>query len=312
LVCARFPRVVENEVMFFLAGPTSVGKTDIAWQVAEQIEAEIIGADALQVYAGLEILTAKPPPDVLARIPHHLIGEIPLTRAFDVAQYIELARARTDKLEARERRILVVGGTGLYMRALTRGLADLPRADRQTRTELEELPLDELRTRLERLDPVGAKRIDVKNPRRLIRALEVCVLTGKPFSSFQEEWQQPPKQVGILLTRSRDDLYRRINGRTERMFAEGVIDEVRSLCDIGPTAAQTIGLREIQMLLRGEISKAECISQIQQATRRYAKRQLTWFKREPMLEEINLTNFPDSQRVAEVISQKFLSAIQDD
>lgn len=298
--------------MFFLVGPTAVGKTDLACRVAEQIAAEIIGADAFQVYAGLDILTAKPSPDALARIRHHLISEVSLTRSFDVAQYVEMARACSEEITARRKRVLVVGGTGLHVRALTRGLSDLPHADREIRAELETLSLAELQARLEMLDPIGATRIDFKNPRRLIRAIEVCVLMGKPFSSFQKEWQQTPNHTGILLTRDREDLYDRINQRTEQMFAEGVLEEVRNLREIGPTAAQTIGLREIQMLLRDGISEAECISRIQQATRRYAKRQLTWFKREPMLEEINLTNFSDSQRVVEVISQKFLSAIQDD
>ena len=279
---------------FVIAGPTGVGKSALAVAVAEQCGGEIVGADAFQVYRGLDLLTAKPAPELRARVPHHLIGAIPLTQAFDVAQYLTAARSCCDEIRARGRVAIVCGGTGLYLRALTRGLADLPTADPTLRAELEQLPLAELTRRLAALDPVSAERIDAKNPRRVIRALEVCVLTGRPFSSFRKQWDAAPSAAcGVCLDRDRHELYSRIDARTEAMFAAGVEEEVRAASEIGATAAQTLGLREVRALLSGEMSRPECIAAIQQATRRYAKRQLTWFRREPSLETVNLTGATD-------------------
>jgi tRNA dimethylallyltransferase len=159
-------------------------------------------------------------------------------------------------------------------------LADLPPADAALRAELEQQPLSELVRRLRERDPEGAKSIDRRNPRRVIRALEVTLLTGRPFSSFREQ-TEPLKQVcGFVTTRDRDELYWRIDARVQEMFARGVAEEVRSVPALSATAAQAIGWREIQTLLAGGISEAECIVRIQQQTRNYAKRQLTWFRRE--------------------------------
>jgi tRNA dimethylallyltransferase len=155
---------------------------------------------------------------------------------------------------------------------------------------------------LRALDPIGAERIDAQNRRRLVRAVEVCLLTGKPFSEKRTEWNETPPANGILLERDRAELYARINQRVEEMFAAGVVDEVRAAKDIGPTAEKTLGLREIQALIAGEISRAECIAKIQQATRRYAKRQLTWFRRQTNFPSLNLSAHDPAEAV-ELISQ---------
>ena len=192
---------------FIIAGPTAVGKSDIAVAVAERTGGEIVGADAFQVYRGLDILTAKPSPALLARVPHHLVGEIPLTRPWDVAQWLAAARERIADIHARGRRALVVGGAGLCIRALTRGLATLPPASPELRASLGALSLSEMQRRLAELDPEGARRIDLKNPRRVIRALEVCLLTGRPFSSFREQWDSAASDwKGVILTRGRAEL----------------------------------------------------------------------------------------------------------
>jgi tRNA dimethylallyltransferase len=258
-------------------------------QLAERLGGEIVGADAFQVYAGLPILTAQPSAEERGRVPHHLVGVIPLTQSFDVAQYLVLARATMDEIRARGRVPIIVGGTGLYLRALLRGLADLPPADEALRAELSARPLPELQAELKERDPIGAGFIDLQNPRRVIRALEVCRLTGRPFSSYRREWQQTanPEFRGYVLTRERDELYRRIDARVEAMFREGVEDEVAALGEIGATAGQVLGLREIRERLAGRLTRAECIAAIQQATRRYAKRQLTWFAKEPALQPID-------------------------
>ena len=281
---------------FFLAGPTAVGKTEAALAVAEACNGEIVGADAFQVYRGLDILTAKPSPEALARVPHHLVGTVALAEAFNVARYLEAAQAAIADIRRRGRLPIVVGGTGLYLRALTRGLSDIPPARPDLRAELASTPLPKLLERLQALDPEAAAAIDTRNPRRVLRALEVCLATGKPFSSFRQEWERQPPFHGVLLERSREELYARIDHRTHAMFAEGVVEEVRAALaagGVGSTAEQVIGWREITALLRGELTQAEAIAAIQQSTRRYAKRQLTWFHREPMLTPFSLTHTSD-------------------
>lgn len=259
--------------------------------VAERCGGEIVSADAFQVYEGLEILTAKPAPALRARVPHHLVGEIPLMQSFDVAQYLRLAQERIAAIRARDRIPIVVGGTGLYLRTLTHGLADLPPADPDLRTRLDAQTTDELVRQFAALDPAGHERLDLQNRRRVIRALEVCILTGRPFSSFREQWSIPPvSATGVILNRPREELHHRIDRRTEAMFAAGVVDEVRAAGPVGPTASQTLGWREIGALLAGTMSQLDCVREIQQSTRRYAKRQLTWFRREPHLEWIDLAD----------------------
>ncbi len=301
--------------MFFLVGSTGVGKSEIAVGVAERCGAEIVGADAFQVYAGLDILTARPSRDLLERAPHHLIGTIPLTENFDVEKYRKAALETIREIVARGKRALVVGGTGLYVRALTRGLAELPAADAALRAELEALSLEELQLRYAKLDPAGATKIDSRNPRRLVRAIEVCVLTGQPFSSFQKEWKTDESSVkGVLLLRERDDLYSRIDRRVIEMFRSGLLDEVRATGEVSMTASQAIGLREARACLNGEITEAEAIARIQQATRRYAKRQLTWFRREASLQPFHLSTVSHLDSIISPIARllKDASAIADD
>jgi tRNA dimethylallyltransferase len=281
----------------YLAGPTAVGKSELAVALAERLNGEIIGADAFQVYRGLDILTAKPNRETLSRIPHHLIGEISLAETFDVARYRTLAIDRINDIARRARTPIVVGGTGLYIRSLTHGLAELPPPGETLRSDLAQQPLEELLSRLERLDPVAFQQVDRRNPRRVIRALEVCLLTGRPFSSFREQWSQSPEVRAVLLNRDREKLYSRIDLRTLDMFAAGVVDEVKAVGEIGPTASQAIGFREIRELLAGRMTQSECIAQIQQQTRNYAKRQLTWFRKEPAFQMIELSNHESFEAV---------------
>lgn len=291
--------------LFIIAGPTAVGKSALAAIVAERCGGEIVSADAFQVYRGLDILTAKPAPELRARVPHHLIGEIPLQQSFDVAQFLSLARERITAIRHRGRIPIIVGGTGLYLRALTHGLADLPGSDAALRAEFESQPLDELCRQLVELDPVGFTQIDRQNRRRVIRALEVCRLTGRPFSSFREQWNQSATEAsGVLLTRVREELNERIDRRAETMFAEGVVEEVRAAGEPGPTSGQTLGWREIRALLNGEMTRAACIAAIQQATRRYAKRQMTWFRREPHLQTVDISAHSNLAELAEHLAQR--------
>lgn len=284
--------------VFFMVGPTAVGKSDVAAEVARQTDAEVLSADAFQVYRGLDLLTAKPDAATLAKVRHHLIGIVPLCEPMNAEKY----RAAAEKIITRGRPIVVVGGTGLYVRALTHGIATLPGANPKLREKLEGTTSDELFRSLRTLDPAGAEGIDRQNRRRLVRAVEVCLLTGKPFSSERREWNETAPADGVLLGRDREQLYTRINQRVEEIFAAGVVDEVRAAKNIGPTAEKTLGLGEIQALIAGKISEAECIARIQQATRRYAKRQLTWFRRQTNFPSLNLSAH-DPAKAIELISE---------
>ncbi len=289
----------------FITGPTAVGKSEIAIEVAERCNGEIVGADAFQIYAGLDILSAKPSPAERRRVPHHLVDVVYVSQNFDVAQYLDAARTCIAEIRSRKKLPVVVGGTGLYLRALTRGLSDLPKADASLRAKLDAAPLEELQQQYTALDPEGATRIDLKNKRRLVRAIEVCILTGKPFSNFRDEWETPPENItAFLLTRDREDLLERIDRRVVEMFRNCAIDEVRRLSDAGPTASQAIGFREIRALLAGELDERACIARVQQATRRYAKRQLTWFRREPFFESISLSQNTGMESAVELIVRR--------
>ena len=283
---------------FFVVGPTAVGKSAIAAEVAQRLGVEIVSADAFQVYRGLDLLTAKPDAATLAKAPHHLIGVVPLSEEMNAEKFRALAEA----IIQRGKPVIVVGGTGLYVKALTHGLAKLPGADAKIREKLEGATTGELLRSLQALDPNGAETIDRRNRRRLIRAVEVCLLTRKPFSSQRVEWTQSLPENGVLLSRDRAELYARINHRVEAMFAAGVVEEVRAVKNLGASAEQALGLREIRALVAGEISQAECIARIQQATRRYAKRQLTWFQRQTNFSPLNLSAHRTSEAV-ELISQ---------
>jgi len=284
--------------VFFIVGPTAVGKSEIAAEVARRTGAEVLSADAFQIYRGLDLLTAKPDRETLAKAPHQLIGIVSLSEEMNVEKFREAA----DAIVVRGKPLVVVGGTGLYVMALTHGLATLPPADQQLREKLERTTTEEMFRSLRALDPIGAEKIDRHNRRRVIRAVEVCLLTGKPFSAQRTEWNETAPANGIVLERDRTELYARINQRVEEMFAAGVVDEVRAAKNIGRTAAQALGLREIQALIAGEISQAECVARIQQATRRYAKRQLTWFRGQTNFPSLNLSAHDPAEAV-EIISQ---------
>ena len=276
---------------FLIIGPTATGKSSLAVEFAERAGGEIVSADAFQVYSGLDILSAKPAPELRARVPHHLIGEVPLAARFDAGQWRKRAAQCIADIAARGRVPVVCGGSGLYIRALTHGLAEMPAADADLRAALEKEPLPALAARLRSLDP--GSTVDMKNPRRVVRALEVCILTGRPFSSFRTGWEGDSPFGGVILTRAREELHARIAARTLAMFESGVVEEVAVAGEIGPTAGQMLGLREIRELLAGRMTRAECVEAIQGATRNYARRQLTWFRKERGCQWIDLTEASD-------------------
>jgi len=285
---------------FFIVGPTATGKSELAADVACGIGAEIVSADAFQIYRGLDLLTAKPDASTLTKVPHNLIGTMLLQEEMNAEKYRRVASRAIEEIQSRGKIAIVVGGSGLYIKALTHGLAPLPQFDPKLRETLNAMSLDELRSRLIELDSKAAGKIDMKNRRRVVRALEICLLTGKPASAQPKEWTvaagadrgEPGSTIpatGIFVFRDRGELYARINQRVEGMFENGVIEEVRAAGEVSATASQMIGFREIRQLLNGEMSIPQCVAAIQQATRRYAKRQLTWFRRQTNFSPLNLS-----------------------
>jgi tRNA dimethylallyltransferase len=299
--------------VFFIVGPTATGKSELGADVAREVNAEIVSADAFQIYRGLDLLTAKPDRSTLAKVPHYLIGTMSLSEEMNAEKYRRAATRAIDEIHARGKLAIVVGGSGLYIKALTHGLAPLPKSEPKLREKLNAMSLDELRSQLIELDPNFARKIDTKNRRRLVRALEICLLTGKPASEVAAGVGlsavalakaddsglpgSPIPATGVFVFRDREELYARINQRVEAMFEKGVIEEVRASGATSATALQMIGLREIRELLEGRMSLLQCTAQIQQATRRYAKRQLTWFRRQTKFLPLNLSLLSHNEAV---------------
>ncbi len=264
-----------------LAGPTAVGKTDLAIRVAQSLQTDIIGGDAFQLYQGLDILTGKPTPTQLLVVPHHLVGVLPLTECCDAHKYAVLARQTIEAANRRGIIPLVVGGSGFYLQALEGQMSQLPGANLELRQSLSRLSTPELLRDLEIRDAVASNRIDRNNRRRIIRALEVCLSSGKPFSSFLEKTTPDPAMAQIVLELPRAVLRERISRRVDQMFEQGVVEEVAAVRAIGPTASKAIGFALIRSLLTGAMDTLTCREAIKQQTRAYAKRQMTWFRRQP-------------------------------
>jgi tRNA dimethylallyltransferase len=309
--------------VFFLVGPTAVGKTPQAVELAEKFDAEIVNADALQIYRGLDILTAKPDLKTRRRVRHHLLDQVSLGETMSALRFRELAWAALADIHSRKKNAIVVGGSGLYLKAIMYRLDDVPPPDPKLREELSGLSVGELSMRLETLNPQLAARTDLKNSRRVIRAIEIASGStvipslSRGMSRRYGKASMPPSFApsrtgvcarddapdypGVVLIRDRDDLYRRINERVQAMFRNRVEDEVRAASDVGSTAASALGLKEIRALLAGQISLESCIAKIQQATRRYAKRQLTWFRHQTTFPQLNLTPFSHRDAVRALI-----------
>jgi len=311
------PPSASSHLPIFIAGPTAIGKSEIALALAEQLGGEIISADSMQVYRGLDIGTAKPSSAERARVPHHLIDICELTEAFDAAQFIRLAQKAVEEIQARGRVPVFCGGTGLYFKAFLSGLGEAPSANPELRAELEAASFEALLRELRERDPEAYEKIDKQNPRRVIRAVEVIRLTGKKFSEQRAEWKvgssrcndlggrpQGPAQRAVptihCFTRQPADLHARINIRVDEMFSRGLVDETRELLKRGleqnQTAMQAIGYRQVVEHLRGGCSLAETIEQVKIRTRQFAKRQLTWFRRQldPEWIELKPDDSPDT------------------
>lgn len=276
----------------FIVGPTGAGKSALAMAVAERSNCEIVNADSRQFYRGMDLGTAKPSAADQARVPHHLIDVRNPDESLDVAEYAQLARAAIEEIAARGRNPLVVGGSGLYLRVIRGGIFSGPAASPEIRDRLAKSAAEQgvarLHDRLREVDPEAANRIGVNDLYRIVRALEVFELTGETISAHQTRHRfadigYDTLTVGVEVERKK--LYDAIDTRFDAMVAAGLVEEVRALVAAGYSPEQpplsTIGYKQIAAYLRGEIALDEAIAQAKQESRRLAKRQLTWFRREP-------------------------------
>ncbi len=298
-----------------IVGPTASGKTGVALVLAEILGGEIISADSRQIYRFLDVGTAKPTPAQRGLIRHHFIDELNPDEEFNAGRFGEMGRKAVDQIFARGRLPIVAGGSGLYIRSLIDGLFEGPGADPEFRDLLEDRirrgGLPDLLEELRRLDPVTASRIDPTKPRRVVRALEVIHATGRSLSSHQSapkiELSFVPVLFGLLWERK--DLYRRIDSRCDRMLSGGLLEEAASLQQRGYgmnlNALNTVGYKEAFALLRGELSPGEMPAEFRKNSRRYAKRQMTWFRRDGRVRWIGMNEQRVEGDVAGEIAREF-------
>lgn len=303
--------------LILIVGPTAVGKTELAIQLAERLNGEIVSADSRLFYRGMDIGTAKPTREELARVPHHLIDIADPDEILSLAVFQQKARETIADIHTRKKMPLLVGGTGQYIRAVTEGW-NPPEVepDERLRNELEKLKSEKgiywLHERLRNLDPVAAEKVDPRNYRRTIRALEVILTTGRKFSEQRGQSESPYHLITVGLTRPRPELYERVDQRIDAMFANGFLEEVKTLLDRGyspslPTMS-AIGYRECIRVISGEISEEQAKPEIKRTTRIFVRRQANWFKES----DPKIKWFKAEQGVIEPIESYLRSVIKDD
>ena len=296
--------------LIFLVGPTASGKSQVALALAKKISAEIISCDSMQVYQGMDILTSKVTRVFRRKIPHHLIDIISPDKEYNVALFCKETRKQIKEILRRGKKVLLVGGTGLYILSLIDGIFKLKSQDKLLRRKLsleaQKSGSRTLHARLQKCDPPAAAKIHPHDTRRIIRALEVFYTTGKPISALQKEKQglKDEYEVAVFgLNMPRSQLYQRIDARVDRMLAKGLVKEVRKLLKfkLSKTARAALGIKEISGYLDGLYDLACARRLIKQNTRRYAKRQLTWFRKDKRITWIDITDKEKPQETARKI-----------
>lgn len=300
--------------LLIIAGPTGVGKSDLAVKLAQKLDGEIISCDSMQIYRGMDIGSAKITSEEMAGVPHHLLDIMDPTEQFSAAQYQELALNKIKEIQTRGKLPIMTGGTGLYINAVIYPL-EFTAADRSDaiRAKFEAYESTHGREALHRLleaqDPISAKRIHPNNVKRVIRALEVQEMTGQPFSSYGQE-KQLREDLNIFyywISRDREKLYERINQRVDLMMAQGLLAEVEGLKKAGlertAQSMQGIGYKELLDYLEGDISLKEAVDQIKQGSRNYAKRQMTWFRNEKNSIELSREQMTDQEIMFRIESE---------
>lgn len=273
--------------LIVLIGPTGVGKTELSLSIAEHFHTSIISADSRQLYADLKIGTASPTPDQLARVTHYFVGTLQLAEYYSAAQYEADVLAELEKLFQVHEVVVLTGGSMMYVDAICKGIDDIPTVDSETRELMiqryEEEGLEKLCAELKLLDPEYYKIVDLKNPKRVLHALEICYMTGKTYTSFRTRSpkERPFRIIKIGLTRDREELYDRINRRVDMMMQEGLLEEARRVYPSKHlNSLNTVGYKEMFQYLDGEWTLDFAIEKIKQNSRIYSRKQMTWFKRD--------------------------------
>ena len=297
-----------GKTLIVLIGPTGVGKTDLSIRIAEKYNSPIISADSRQLYSELKIGTAAPSEEYLKRIKHYFVETLKLTDYYSAAQYESDVMELLDALFKNHDTILLTGGSMMYIDAICKGIDDIPTVDSETRRMMmekyENEGLERLCSELKLLDPEYYSIVDLKNPKRVIHALEICYMTGKTYTSFRtgNKKQRPFNILKIGLSRDRDELYERINRRVDIMISEGLIDEVKSVYKYKElNSLNTVGYKEIIQYLDGNWTLDYAIDKIKQNSRIYSRKQMTWFKRD---NEINWFNPDNEEDIMEFIESK--------
>ncbi|MDE6140178.1 MAG: tRNA (adenosine(37)-N6)-dimethylallyltransferase MiaA [Alistipes sp.] len=301
---------IDRPTLIVVVGPTGSGKTDLSIRIAQHYAAPILSTDSRQMYIGMPIGTAQPTPEQLNCVEHHFIADRTPDREFNCGQYEIEALARLDELFATRKYVVAVGGSGLYIQALCEGMDELPQADNDLRQtlhqRLEHEGLQSLVDQLRQLDPKCCDTIDIRNHARVMRALEVCLLSGRPYSEQRigQRRERPFRIIKIGTDIDRPTLYRRIDCRVDQMIADGLENEVESMLPFRHcNALQTVGYKELFAYMDGECSREEAIELIKRNSRRYAKRQMTWFRRDT---EIAWFAPSDTDAIIEYIDGKVL------
>ena len=311
----------EDKPLLILAGPTAVGKSDFSVKVAKALGGECISADSIQVYKGLTIGSGKIAEEEMEGVPHHLLDILNPEEDYDASAFQRMAREKVEEIYRRERLPILVGGTGFYIQAMLRDIdfkeedeAEKERLRSRLEKEMEVRGSTALHEELKQVDSVSAEEIHPHNRQRIMRALEYFYLHKSPISKHNREEKEKEAlydSLFLVLNRNREDLYERINARVEKMFRDGLVSEVEAFSNKGYTehspGFKGIGYREIFPYLRGECSLSECKALIQQNSRHYAKRQLTWFKREKETIFVEAENFKSREEEAEWIIEKCMS-----
>ncbi len=294
--------------LIIIGGPTAVGKTDLAVWLAKKLDTEIISADSRQIYKEMFIGTARPTQEEMQGIPHHFIGVKSVTQYYNASMYEQEVMQVIEKLFRKYDSLIVVGGSGLYIEAIIRGIDDIPTVLPEIRNKLAQWyareGLEKLRDLVKRLDKAYYNRADINNPMRLLKALEVSIQTARPYSSFLQgqNKKRPFNIILIGLDRPRAELYDRINRRVEKMVEQGLIKEAEKLIPYkNYTALKTVGYREIFDYLDGKLSLSQAIDLIQRNTRKYARRQLSWFRR---YKDIHWFNPDEKDKIWQFIIEK--------
>ena len=294
-----------------IAGATGVGKTDLSIKLAQKINAKIISADASQVYKELDIGTAKVTQKEMQGIPHYMIDVVNPDEDYSVGDFerdVNNILNKNSQRSENRKNIIITGGTGLYIRSITNGFAKLPSKDEKIRAELEIKNLQELQEMLKELDEKSYSEIDLSNKLRLVRAIEVCLLTGEKFSELRTKniKNNNYKFLKIFLTRDRNELYDRINKRVDIMISKGLIDEARKIYDKYEKSLykiSSIGYKELFLYFDGKITLEEAVDEIKRESRRYAKRQMTWFRKEKNYITYNLSEVSENKIIKDILKK---------